>query len=79
MFKILFILLGILILLNITYGTSLHRSSQLTNSTMKINSTNDDQYDYYYDHYDYYVSNAYRHKIKINFMFFLIIFFLLNK
>jgi len=82
MFKILFILFGILILLNITYETSLHRSSKLTNSTIKTNlknSSNDVQYDDYYDHYDYYISNAYRHKMKINFVFFLMIFCFLNK
>jgi hypothetical protein len=77
MFKILFILISILILLNITYGIT-HRYSRLTTSTIQTNVTTrrlDNLDGDYYDSYYYDTSNAYRHKLKINFIFFLIIFF----
>ena len=65
MFKILYILLGLFTLVNITYGTRhrIFRGGNSTNSSISI------PFDDYYDHYDYFISDAYKHKIKLNVIF----------
>lgn len=75
MFKILLIFVGLLILLNLTYGITPRSrdSTRKTNATvLSRDKLYDDYYDYYY--YDYDTSNADKHKIKLNFIVFLIVF-----
>ena len=81
--KNLFIYLGIFLLLTLTYAVAQHRSSHPRNSTMKINQTvssgdNIDD-DYYDDHYDYDISNAYKNQIEKTLILILLNFVLLKK
>ena len=71
MLKIFPILFGIFLLLNFAYGT-INQSSDVINSTIQTNTS---QLDDYYDHYDYYVSNAYKHHMSEHFLCILMISF----
>jgi len=69
--KFALIFLGVLIVLNSTYGQRHHRK-MITNSTMRRNTTVANlirNIDEYYDYYDYDVSYGFKQKINKTFLY----------
>ena len=69
--KFALIFLGVLIVLNSTYGQR-HYRKLITNSTMVRNTTVANSYstiDDYYDYYDYDVSDGFKQKLNKTFLY----------